>query len=165
MEIYKLQQLAVTLSCLLSGALCAFLFDLLRAAHKALKLNAFQSAMCDIFFWLCCTAAVYGAIYFSNDGDLRWFELIGLFCGAFGYLLLLSNKLFPFAHFLVKLVYKFFCLIKKTAGIPGKLLHIITLPAKKFINGITPRMLYVLHTKFAAKKPKEHPTQQENVEN
>lgn len=147
MEIYKLQQLYVTIVCFFAGVVCAFMFDVLRGAHRVFKPDSFKSAIYDIIFWICCTAVVYSAIYFSNNGDLRWFELIGIMCGVFCYMLFLSKKIFGFAIFTVKLIYNTFKLAAKIVCIPNKILHIITHRVNKHIKNITPRILYMYYSK------------------
>ena len=91
MEVIKLQEFTVFAACFLSGIIIGSVFDFFRAWRLCFDTTDGMVAFQDILFWLIACLVVYGAIYFTNGAELRWFEPVGLSVGVVAYIPLLSR--------------------------------------------------------------------------
>lgn len=92
MEVYKLSEAFVVLSCILGGVVLGVDFDLLRALRRTLRARGAAAALLDLLFWLSAALIVYLCIYFANDAQLRWFEFVGFAVGFAVYMRLFGKK-------------------------------------------------------------------------
>lgn len=145
MEIYKLQQLSVTVCFIIASVLCCICFDILRAIRSTYHINKVREAIIDISFWLICSIIIYVCIYFSNSADIRWFEFLGAIIGIAVYISFLNKYSYKIILILVQISFKIICFIFKLICIPHKFLHILTMPVKNFIIKSKAAIYYVFH--------------------
>lgn len=85
----------------LTGILIGILFDFFRVSRKLFKTSDFITYIEDILFWILTGILVLYAIWFFNDGEIRFFMLLGLIMGIIIYLLTLSNIFTKTSFFLL----------------------------------------------------------------
>lgn len=75
---------------LLAGALVGLLFDIYRVLRSLMRPRTLATIVMDLLFWALATPLVFGLLVIGNWGELRFFVLLGLFCGLFAYFQILS---------------------------------------------------------------------------
>jgi len=75
-------QFMVFMYTILTGALAGFLFDIYAGMGQVWRLGKTGVFFGDMVYWLVLTALVYGLILHYNQGEVRFFVLLGLGMGA-----------------------------------------------------------------------------------
>ena len=145
MEIYKLQQLSVTVCFIIASVLCCVCFDVLRAIRNTYPLKGATAAIMDILFWIVCSIIIYVCLYFSNNADIRWYEFAGSIIGIILYIAFIGKHIYKIILKIIKLCFKILSFIFKISGIPCKILHILIMPFKNFIIKLKAIIYYVFH--------------------
>ena len=148
MEIHKLQQLSVTLCFVIASIGCCLTYDVLKAIRSIYPLKGTLEGIVDIAFWVICTVIIYVCLYFSNRGDIRWFELLGIIAGITIYIAFVSKYSYKIILKVVKISIKFFGFIFKILCIPCKFLHILIMPAKNITQKSKAVIYYVFHMSY-----------------
>lgn len=91
MEVSSSRQVCVFLLCVVSGLICGAFFDIQRFLREKYKAGKTRTLMEDLLFAIVCIATVIGFGYFFNNGELRYFQLMGTLSGVLFYGALLSN--------------------------------------------------------------------------
>lgn len=94
-------QANVFLAMALCGCLVGIVFDLFRILRKFIKMNCIWVNITDVFFIVCCLCIVFTTLIYFNNGQLRWYEFLGLFLGTLLYFLCISK---PIMYILTKIV-------------------------------------------------------------
>lgn len=94
---------------ILNGFLIGLLFDIFRILRKSFKTVDFITYLEDICFWIITGFIILYSIFKFNNGELRGFIFIGIFCGVLTYMLIFS-KIFiklnlSIINFLKKVIY------------------------------------------------------------
>lgn len=84
------EQTVIFLSCILSGSLIGFVFDVFRIIRTAYKLNKVFTTVSDLCFWTVAFFIVFTTIYITGDGQIRWFVFLGCIIGFLLYLFTIS---------------------------------------------------------------------------
>lgn len=119
MEVSSSGQIYVFLLCILSGLLCGAFFDIQRVLREKHKAGKTRTLLEDMLFTIVCIVTVIGFGYFFNNGELRYFQLMGTLSGVLFYAAVLSNTfrkllnvLFSvFLNIFVKPIKKMICLM------------------------------------------------------
>lgn len=74
-----------------SGALLGIIFDTYRVVSRPFKWSRLTFSLFDIIYWIIATVVVFGVLFVSNDGELRFFIFIGLLLGTWFYFSLVSS--------------------------------------------------------------------------
>ena len=163
MEVYKLHELNVMLSTLLSGIVMGFFYDLLRALR--LYTGKKIAWLLDLVFWVAAGVVFYLFIYFSNNASLRWYEFVFCALGAFIYWFLASGFVYPL---LCKII-KFF---KTVLVIIGSVYKKVVLFVKKLFSPVTSLFYtkkamayYKIHKLFLNIRNKFHKKGKNNIKN
>ncbi len=121
MEIHVTSQGLVFLVMMLCGIAGGLLFDFFRAVRKLIRMNVLWVGLCDLLFWLLCTIAVFYAARLTNQGELRWYEFIGILLGLALYFLLFGSLVVQGLTVLLRTVAKILLFIIKLFLIPVRL--------------------------------------------
>ncbi len=112
----------------IAGGIVGFLFDIFKML-RMLKFGKIWVFMTDMIFWLCATAIFICSVMYFNDGQMRWYEFIGIFLGIFLYFLLLSRYIVNLFLWFAKVIYKIFKIIFKIILTPLRFLYkILSVP-------------------------------------
>ena len=78
------------------GIYFAFVYDCFRIFRRLIPHNVWFLSLEDIMYWIYLAAEVFILMYRESNGKLRWFAVLGAFCGIFLY-----TKLFGryYVHF------------------------------------------------------------------
>ncbi len=136
----SLQTLEFFYSALLGVGLGA-LFDFFRIVRFCLPDKKLITMFFDVLFWLCAICALLVFVLTVSDGKMRWYVLVGTFCGGFVYVSALSEIIFRVgvsAVFMLK-----------------KLLWLATRPLYGFLRWMWRKMLLVGRKVFRVEKLKE----------
>ena len=109
MAVYVSRQGLIFLAAVLSGFACGTIYDLLKLLRKYLHLGGAAVVFTDILFWLLSACIGFGTMLRFADGEIRGFQLIGMFLGAAIYFAALSRlfeKLFLAAAKLLFMILK-----------------------------------------------------------
>lgn len=119
------------------GCCGGFLFDI----FKMLRMLEFGKAWIfatDFIFWISATGMFIFSVMYFNDGQMRWYEFVGIFLGICLYFLLLSKYVIKFFVSISKIIYKIFEFILKILLTPLRFLYkILSIP-----------VLFVFHKLF-----------------
>ncbi len=124
MEVSSSRQVYVFLLCVLSGLLCGAFFDIQRVLREKYKAGKTRTILEDMLFAFVCIATVIGFGYFFNNGELRYFQLMGTLSGTLFYAAVLSNT---FRKLLNMLFSVFLNIVVKPIK---KICHLIMIPLR-----------------------------------
>lgn len=91
MEIHVANQMYIFFALVLCGGVGGMLFDLFRTIRQVWLLSPRWVFVTDWLFWLLLTGVVFACLLQVNQGELRWYEGIGLGLGGVLYFSLLST--------------------------------------------------------------------------
>ena len=124
MEVSSSQQVNIFLLCVLSGWMCGAFYDLQRFLRKKTNPGRVRVFIEDCIFCVFCISVVIGTGFVFNNGELRYYQLMGAVSGILFYAAVLS-KLF------MKIFDVFFVLIEKIIVKPiKKIIALILIPLK-----------------------------------
>lgn len=78
----------------LSGLLSGFIFDVFRVKRKLVRTPDFLVNIEDILYWLIISIVLFSLMYYSNEGELRSYILLGLIIGVIIYICIFSRYVF-----------------------------------------------------------------------
>lgn len=89
-------EISVFLQALLSGGIVFWVYSCLRIVRRIVKHNLFFVSLEDFLFWIGTGLYLFGEIYSTSDGSIRWFFVIGVFTGVtFSYsLIVVAQKVY-----------------------------------------------------------------------
>jgi len=70
---------------ILTGVLAGFLYDVYAGIGYVIRLKKIGTLLGDIIYWVCLTILVYALLLNYNQGEVRFFVLLGLGTGALVY--------------------------------------------------------------------------------
>lgn len=118
---------------ILNGCIIGILFDFFRILRKSFKTNDFITSAQDLFFCIITGILLIYSIFIFNNGEIRFYIILGLIIGLIVYILL-------FSKYIIKISVNFINIIKK-------ILHIFFIPIKLFIT-ILKMPIQLLYNKF-----------------
>lgn len=83
-------QAYVFLSTMYAGFIIGFLYDCCRIIRKMIRAGAFVTGILDLLFWSVIGTLSFLVVFYVNDGDVRFFTIIGFVIGWVLYVLTLS---------------------------------------------------------------------------
>jgi len=121
MTVSSVHQMNVFLICIAAGIICGAFFDFERSIRRIYGSKNSSVAMHDVVFTAVCIIIMIWAGTYFNNGELRYYQILGALCGALLYASLLSSAfmwVFCTAHkIFIKLILKpVFILLKKISG-------------------------------------------------
>ena len=75
----------------LTGIMIGCLFDISRVSRKLFKTSNFITYIEDLLFWILTGLLILYTAWYFNDGELRFFMILGLTIGIIIYILTISN--------------------------------------------------------------------------
>lgn len=89
----SVQTLEFLYSALLGVAL-GVLYDIIRVIRAYMPKSRAITALFDILFWCAAIISLLAFVLTSSEGKMRWYVLVGTFCGGFVYMSALSRIVF-----------------------------------------------------------------------
>lgn len=123
MEVSVTSQVYVFFVMAAAGIGCGFLFDLLRVWRRLLRPGKISTGISDLIFWLVISASIFAIIFTVNNGELRWFELLGLILGCMIYFLAFSHICMKVVSAIAKFLAKILIWILKIVLTPIAFLY------------------------------------------
>ena len=126
----------------LIGIIIGFLFDIFRILRKSFKTNDIITYIEDIIFWIISGIILIYAMCKFTDGELRFYNIIGLSLGAIIYLLTVSKYVIKISVFVINtlkkiLLYPLLIIFKILRKIIFKPISIVCINIKKYFSKIT----------------------------
>ncbi|MDT3428752.1 spore cortex biosynthesis protein YabQ [Paenibacillus forsythiae] len=100
-----------------AGAAMGLAFDSYRVLSLKLRFPGWLNAVLDILYWLASALIVFRLLYAGNQGQLRFYALLGLFAGVWAYFLIFSVTVQKFVVMLIQTVERIWKLLMKLLGI------------------------------------------------
>jgi len=130
MEVSSSHQIYVFFMYVLSGALCGAFFDMQRFLRKKYSAGKKRTFLEDAIFVLFCTAFLIAPGYIFDNGEMRYYQMMGTLSGVLFYASLLSK---PFT----KILDVVFCIFKKILFNPIKKVYsFVLIPIRSFSNAV-----------------------------
>lgn len=115
------QQLFNLIIFFIAGILIGVLFDIFRIMRRTFKTSDIITYIQDVLFWILTGFILLFTIFTFNNGELRVYAFVGMFCGSAIYLLTISKYFIKLCvvslEFIKKLIYvpmlKCYNIIKK----------------------------------------------------
>lgn len=115
------QTLEFAYSALLGVAL-GVLYDLFRVLRAYIKPGRVVTAVLDVLYWVLAVCALIGFVLTVSGGQMRWYVLVGAFCGGFVYMCTISGLFFRAVRIIIKLCIRLLrALVKPLYWIAGGL--------------------------------------------
>lgn len=111
----------------INGILIGFLFDVFRIIRRTFKTTDLATYIQDIAFWIIAGIITLAFIFYYNNGEIRFYVLLGIILGVLSYILTISK-------YVIQVSVKIINYIKK---IISTIINFILLPLKaiwKIIN-------------------------------
>jgi len=143
MEISSTHQVYVFGLCVLSGMLCGVFFDLQRFLRRVHFAGGVRTTLEDILFATVCIGVILGVGFYFNNGEMRYYQVMGSISGALLYAALFSRlimKIFMAGYNAFNVL-----IIKPLI----KIIHILSVPVKKLLYAL--RKLFLRVRKFIGK--------------
>ena len=102
------------------GIVCAFIYDTFRISERFARSGIFFSFFKDILFWLVITVLMFIICLKFNNGEVRFYMLLGIFAGAVAYFNTVSKYVLKILFFIINLVKKIILLLLNFILIPLK---------------------------------------------
>lgn len=128
MEVSSSHQIYVFVLYVISGVLCGAFFDVQRFLRKLYKAGQTRTQLEDILFAVVCVGAMLTLSYFFNNGEIRYYQIMGSISGALFYAAALSR-------IFMKILNVLFVLIKKLIIRPIiKICLVLFIPIRKIFR-------------------------------
>ena len=125
MEVSSSHQITVFFIYVLSGFICGIFFDVQRVLRRIMAADSARTFIEDFVF---ATFTVFMTIapgFIYNNGEMRYYQIIGILCGGIVYAVALSPVIKKILHFI-------FCLVNKIIVVPIiRIFRLLVLPLKK----------------------------------
>ena len=121
MEIHAAEQGLIFVGMFLCGIGFGLLFDFFRAVRKIVPMNRVWVNLTDLIFWIVCTAVVFFTARLTNQGELRWYEFIGLFLGTGLYFFMFGSLMATWMAKVLRLLLRLTVLILRILSFPVSL--------------------------------------------
>lgn len=122
------EQAFIFLSCIMAGLCCGALYDIGKALRSSFRLKQYLTFLIDLLFWILGAFVFFGFMYFSGDGQLRFFSVLGLLLGFAFYMLTFSKYVLAVLGGILGLIDRLF---QKGKRILQKLAALFIWPLKK----------------------------------
>ena len=127
MEVSSSHQMYVFALYVLLGLLCGAFFDVQRFLRKLHRAGSTRTQLEDILFAFVCVASMLGLGYFFNNGEIRYYQIMGSISGFLFYASVLSR-------IFMKTLNVLYSIIKKLIIRPiVKILYLLFIPIRKIL--------------------------------
>ncbi|MDQ2086529.1 spore cortex biosynthesis protein YabQ [Herbivorax sp. ANBcel31] len=123
--------------CVLGGMIIAFIYDVFRVRRKVIETGNILVYFEDFIYWIIVALVLFAVVYYSNEGEIRGYLIIGTVLGIILYAVLLSKIVMKlFVHF-IKFIYKIVVTILGIILFPAKIIYkTCMVPAKIIYKNI-----------------------------
>ena len=118
MEVSVSHQIYVFAMMILAGGGAGLLFDLFRVWRKIVRPGRVSTGISDMLFWILAGIGLFSVVYNVNNGELRWFEFMGILIGALIYFLVFSHICITVFNGIAQILAKITLLILKIVLTP-----------------------------------------------
>jgi len=87
------------------GMLIAFIYDIFRIKRKAVRTGRMAIYVEDLLYWVIIAFVMLAVVYYSNEGEIRGFVLVGAVFGVILYTILLSRLIVKLSVFILRIIY------------------------------------------------------------
>lgn len=120
------------------GLVAGFFYDFYRVVRDILRLRKTGLFVGDLIYWLALTAVVFVLLLLCNQGEMRFYVLLGLSLGAFLHMKFLSPGtrriilfLFRLAHRALLFIQALWALLWRVVTLPFKIIFLsVVLPCR-----------------------------------
>lgn len=77
------EELIIFLTALVTGVILRLMYRCICCFRQIIKHNYFAIGVEDLVFWVGCALYVFVQIYYTSDGSIRWYFVLGVVLGAF----------------------------------------------------------------------------------
>ena len=142
MEVSSSHQIMVFFIYVISGFICGTFFDVQRLFRKMFKADVARTSIEDLIFAVFTVFMAIAPGMIFNNGEMRYYQIIGILCGGVIYAVVLSRVISRALYFL-------FWLANKILIIPiVRIYGVLTFPFKKVLN----KMRQLKNIEMKAKK-------------
>lgn len=106
MEVSSSHQITVFFLYVLSGFVCGTFFDVQRVLRRMLAADAARTFIEDFAFAVFTVFMTIAPGFVHNNGEMRYYQIIGLLCGGIVYAMVLSPVVRKILYFIFGLVCK-----------------------------------------------------------
>ncbi len=106
MEVSVTNQAYIFLSSVAGGLIIGFVFDIFRILRKVVKTANFITYLEDILFWILAAIIIFALVFITNNGELRWYEFLGVLLGVIFYNLIFSSYVIKISVTVVNFIKK-----------------------------------------------------------
>ena len=98
----------------LLGVGLGVLYDLFRVLRSYIKGGKkVVTAVSDVLFWIIAICALIGFVLTVSGGAMRWYVLVGVFCGSFVYLCTISTLFFKSIRIIIRVLIRSLGMLSK----------------------------------------------------
>lgn len=106
MQISSIHQMHVFLLCLIAGVSYGLFFDFQRSIRKLYFAGVLRTTLEDTFFTVICIVATLFLGYHFNNGQLRYYQIMGSLSGALFYAAFLTRYVMKALDYFYRFVYR-----------------------------------------------------------
>ncbi len=114
--------IAFFVAALLTGAIIAFLYDLIRISRRIVPIGVSAVGIQDILFLGAAATILFYTAYLKNHGEIRWQGALGCGLGLAAYWLLIRNRFVAFGTVFVRWFIKSGLWLIKIVSFPLKII-------------------------------------------
>jgi len=122
-EVSVTNQAFIFLSSVIGGLIIGFVFDVFRIFRRVVKTANIVIGLQDILFWILVSIILFGLIFITNNGELRWYEFLGVILGVIFYNLIFSMYVMKVSVAAINLIKKVLLLIIKILLYPFAMIY------------------------------------------
>lgn len=105
----------------LDGVIIGVLFDFFRILRRSFSTGNILTAIEDIIFWVSAGIILLYSIFVYNDGVIRGYMFLGVFCGATLYMITLSKIFIKVNVYILNFIKQIINIIMKIFNFPIKI--------------------------------------------
>lgn len=138
----------------LNGVIIGILFDFFRILRRSFSTGTILTALEDIIFWVITGIVLLYSIFVYNNGAIRGYMFLGVFCGITLYMITLSKIFIKVNVSILNFIKKIIGIILKIFEIPFKIIgnilgKFIFKPIKHIFSNL--KMIYKKMPKYDKK--------------
>lgn len=105
----------------LDGVIIGILFDFFRILRRSFYTGNILTAVEDIIFWICAGIILLYSIFVYNNGAIRGYMFLGVFCGATLYMIILSKIFIKVNVYILNFIKRIISIVVKIFSFPIKI--------------------------------------------
>lgn len=137
MEVSSSHQIYVFSLSVILGMVCGAFFDVQRFLRKISSAGTVRTTLEDILFAILCVAIMLGSSFMINNGEIRYYQIMGAISGMLFYAALLSRTFLKILEFVFRITVNLF--VKPLI----KTVRLLMIPVRKIVSAIKRRALRI----------------------